>query len=351
MFRNTSQSHPWRLEDITGHALEFARDQEGSRFIQRMVDVSSADSIDALFREIFEDPIELITDVFGNYVLQKLLEVGNRDQLLLVAQRLRAHVVPLTLQTYGCRVIQKCIDVMPPQGLDVIIAELQGNVAKCIQDQNGNHVVQKCVEVVPDRCGFIVEAFTGRVRELATHAYGCRVIQCIMQNCPAYEKGIFDELLADILTLTEDQYGNYVVQHVLLHTSEKQAELVFDKLKDHFYRFSVHKFASNVMERLFSRASDAQRLYIIQSITRELNGVPPEDCGEGVLKPPTQLFYMMKDQFANYVIQKVVDHCSDAHKRLLMLSTQPYVATLRRFTFGKHMVARLERMKLLPVVQ
>lgn len=349
-FRATMGTDEWKLDDIEGHAMEFARDQDGSRFIQRMLDSSPPVVVDRLFREIFSSPVELITDVFGNYVLQKLLEVGTHDQLLLVADSLRGQVVHLTLQTYGCRVVQKCIEVMPPRGLDVIIGELQGNVAKCIQDQNGNHVVQKCVEVVPDRCGFIVQAFTGRVKELATHAYGCRVIQCILQHCPAHEKEIFEELLQDIVSLTEDQYGNYVVQHVLQHASTAQCNAVFEKLKEHFYRFSVHKFASNVMERMFGRSNEAQRGIIIDQLTKEVEiGAQKEECADGKNRSPTQLFFMMKDQYANYVVQKLIDQCSDDHRRRLMISTQLYVPALRKYTFGKHMVARLERLKLLPL--
>ncbi|ESL06444.1 pumilio/PUF RNA binding protein 6 [Trypanosoma rangeli SC58] len=270
---NGTVSH-WRISHILGYAVEFAQDQEGSRFIQRAVESATHDELDALFHEIFESPLELVTDIFGNYVLQKLLEVGNARQLAYAATRFQNNVVPLTLQTYGCRVIQKCIEVMPPEGLDIILAELKGNVAKCIQDQNGNHVVQKCVEVTPQRCGFIVQAFTGRVMELATHAYGCRVIQCIMQHCPDQEEIIFSELLKCVDTLAKDQYGNYVIQHVLQNVKdEDKVARVFNALKKNFYEFSKQKFASNVMEKIFIRADPGQRTEIIQMLCSPVEGL------------------------------------------------------------------------------
>lgn len=56
--------------------------------------------------------------------------------------------------------------------------ELEGHVLQCVKDQNGNHVIQKCIEKVPSRTIlFIVDAFHGHVYSLATHPYGCRVIQ------------------------------------------------------------------------------------------------------------------------------------------------------------------------------
>ncbi|KAH9578461.1 Pumilio RNA-binding repeat [Trypanosoma melophagium] len=277
---NGTTSH-WRIAHIAGHALEFAQDQEGSRFIQRAVDTATHDEVDALFHEIFESPLELVTDIFGNYVLQKLLEIGNARQLAYAATRLQNNVVSLTLQTYGCRVIQKCIEVMPPEGLDIILAELKGNVAKCIQDQNGNHVVQKCVEVIPQRCGFIVSAFTGRVMELATHAYGCRVIQCIMEHCPDQEEAIFSELLQCVGTLAKDQYGNYVIQHVLQHMKdEDKVTRIFNALKNNFYECSKQKFASNVMEKIFVRASPQQRMELVELMCSPVEGASDQPMVE-----------------------------------------------------------------------
>lgn len=67
-----------------------------------------------------------------------------------------------------------------------IIQELDGNVLKCVKDQNGNHVIQKCVECVnPSQLQFIIGAFWSQVFDLATHPYGCRVIQRILENCTA----------------------------------------------------------------------------------------------------------------------------------------------------------------------
>lgn len=59
---------------------------------------------------------------------------------------------------------------------------------KCVKDQNGNHVIQKAIErVSPDNIRFIIDAFYGQVYVLATHPYGCRVIQRIFEHCSEKE--------------------------------------------------------------------------------------------------------------------------------------------------------------------
>ncbi|EPY15751.1 hypothetical protein STCU_11792 [Strigomonas culicis] len=349
---------------------------------------------------MFNNPLDLVTDIFGNYVLQKMLEKGTTEQLVYAATRLRGNVVNLTLQTYGCRVIQKCIEMMPEEGLDILLAELEGNVARCIQDQNGNHVVQRCVEVIPNRCGFIISAFSGRVMELATHAYGCRVIQCIMEHCPDQEEAIFSELLKDVDRLVKDQYGNYVIQHVLQHAKdEKKVERIFAALRVHFFELSKQKFASNVMEKLFAFAPASQRMAIVELLcatysagnpepveymefTRskektvaEVNAAaaahdgrfPPDkdhskeknregkeaamgvilDVHVGGKTAPSMLCRMMNDQFANYVVQRVLDASEVDQFVKLVDNIQKFVLPIRTYTYGRPIVQRLSRRNLI----
>ena len=136
---------------------------------------------------------------------------------------------------YGCRVIQKALESIPLDQQQLIIQvtdpsdphllhynplssqELDGNVLKCVKDQNGNHVVQKCIETVEaSRLQFIIDAFRGQVYNLSTHPYGCRVIQRILEHCTGDQTTpVLEELHTHIEALIQDQYGNYVVQHVL----------------------------------------------------------------------------------------------------------------------------------------
>lgn len=55
------------------------------------------------------------------------------------------------------------------------------------------------------------------------------------------------------------------------------------------------------------------------------------------------LYTMMKDQFANYVVQKMIDVAEPAQRKILMHKIRPHVATLRKYTYGKHILAKLEK--------
>ncbi|KAM7261170.1 hypothetical protein ACFE04_026645 [Oxalis oulophora] len=51
---------------------------------------------------------------------------------------------------------------------------------------------------------------------------------------------------------------------------------------------------------------------------------------------------MVKDQFANYVIEKVLETCTDAQRNVLLSRIKVHVNALK-YTYGKHIVARLEQ--------
>ncbi|CAN6461487.1 unnamed protein product [Victoria cruziana] len=53
---------------------------------------------------------------------------------------------------------------------------------------------------------------------------------------------------------------------------------------------------------------------------------------------------MMKDQFANYVVQKVIDTCDDQQLELILSRIRVHLSALRRYTYGKHIVARVEKL-------
>uniref|UniRef100_A0A3Q3L6K4 Pumilio RNA binding family member 2 n=1 Tax=Mastacembelus armatus TaxID=205130 RepID=A0A3Q3L6K4_9TELE len=312
-----------------------------------------------VFGEILQAAYQLMTDVFGNYVIQKFFEFGSADQKLALATRIRGHVLPLALQMYGCRVIQKALESISSdqQVISDIVRELDGHVLKCVKDQNGNHVVQKCIECVqPQALQFIIDAFQGQVFVLSTHPYGCRVIQRILEHCtqeqtlPILEElhqhseqlgqkyqGVSLEMTPKTYytvsrdALFKDQYGNYVIQHVLEHGRPEDKSKIVAEVRGKVLVLSQHKFASNVVEKCVIHSSRAERALLIDEVCCQKDG------------PHSALYTMMKDQYANYVVQRMIDMAEPAQRKIIMHKIRPHIATLRKYTYGKHILAKLEK--------
>ncbi|KAJ0181368.1 hypothetical protein K1T71_003453 [Dendrolimus kikuchii] len=319
-----------QLRDLANHIVEFSQDQHGSRFIQQKLERATVQEKQMVFNEIIGAAYSLMTDVFGNYVIQKFFEFGTTEQKTTLAQKVRGHVLNLALQMYGCRVIQKALESIPAEQQQEVVRELDGHVLKCVKDQNGNHVVQKCIECVePAALQFIINAFAGQVYALSTHPYGCRVIQRILEHCtPEQTQPVLAELHAHTDQLIQDQYGNYVVQHVLEHGAAEDRARLVAAVRGKVLQLSQHKFASNVVEKCVTHATRNERALLIDEL-----------CGFN----DNALHVMMKDQYANYVVQKMIDVAEPTQRKVLMHKIRPHIGSLRKYTYGKHIIAKLEK--------
>ncbi|CAB1350568.1 unnamed protein product [Coregonus sp. 'balchen'] len=290
-FRNNRYPN-LQLREIAGHIMEFSQDQHGSRFIQLKLERASSAERQLVFSEILQAAYQLMVDVFGNYVIQKFFEFGSVDQKLAVAERIRGHVLSLALQMYGCRVIQKALEFIPSdqQVISEMVRELDGHVLKCVKDQNGNHVVQKYQTL-----------------------------------------SILEELHQHTEQLVQDQYGNYVIQHVLEHGRAEDKSKIVAEIRGNVLGLSQHKFASNVVEKCVSHASRAERAVLIDEVCILTEG------------PHSALYTMMKDQYANYVVQKMIDVAEPTQRKIVMHKIRPHISTLRKYTYGKHILAKLEK--------
>ncbi|KAH7283791.1 hypothetical protein KP509_34G024000 [Ceratopteris richardii] len=329
-----NKTRKFELADIAGHVVEFSADQHGSRFIQQKLETVSLEEKASVFQEVLPHALTLMTDVFGNYVIQKFFEHGTAEQRTELANRLVGQVLNLSLQMYGCRVIQKALEVVDVEQQMQLISELDGHVMRCVRDQNGNHVIQKCIECVPpDRIDFILSAFYGQVYTLSTHAYGCRVIQRVLEHCTDEQKhrGIMDEILQSVCELAQNQYGNYVVQHILEHGKPEERSSILKKMAGQIVQMSQHKFASNVVEKCLEFGGPSER----QLLITEMLGQTEEN---------ENLQAMMKDQYANYVVQKVLETCDDQQREMLLSRIRVHLHALKKYTYGKHIVTRVEKL-------
>lgn len=333
-FRSNSKSNKrYELKDIYNHVIEFSGDQHGSRFIQQKLETANSDEKEQIFTEVLPNALQLMTDVFGNYVIQKLFEHGNQVQKRILAEQMKNHVSDLSLQMYGCRVVQKALEYVLADQQAELVKELQPEVLKCVKDQNGNHVIQKAIERVPTaHIQFIIDAFRNQVHTLGAHPYGCRVIQRMLEFCSAEDQAaVLEELHQCAQMLITDQYGNYVAQHVIVHGKPEDQAKIINIITSNLLAFSKHKFASNVVEKSIVFGTDEQRAAIVSALTT----LQPDRTS------PLQM--MMKDQYGNYVIQKLLAQLNGAERAQFVDDMKPQLLILKRFNYGKQ-IAAIEKL-------
>lgn len=306
--------------DVFEYCISLSMDQEGSRFVQKRLEKSTEKEVLWFFNAI-KNSIKLLSlDLFGNYVVQKLLEMnvsGINDNLI---SFIIEDAKELSLHNYGCRVIQK---VLENESGERIVEHFKENIQQLIEDQNGNHVIQKCVEHIKDR-SFIIKEFEKEPIRLSKHKYGCRVVQRIFENCndtQIYE--IIKKISKSINLLIEDQYGNYVLQHII-QNKEKLRILIIEEILllplEKMYFYCCHKFASNVIEKCVMFDDRFVEVFLLK-----LNDTP-------------LIVSMACDRFANYVVQRVIEK----RKSKIAGVLKSYYVELKKSVYAKHILSKIQ---------
>ena len=186
----------------------------------------------------------------------------------------------------------------------------------------------------PEEKSELVQVVLEHVYDLCIHQYGCRVIQKLFDNCSDEEKNeMLSEINKYIIELCQDQYGNYVIQHVLENRiSGIECSEIFEALKGKIFEMSIHKFASNVIERCLHFGSKKQRDAIIDEIISIDDSVH------------NSLLGLVKDKFGNYVVQKMIEYSEQEKKEVIIKRIISSQALKKRDGFSKHVINFIEKM-------
>lgn len=317
------------LDEIKGQIYSTAMDQNGCRFLQRKFDEGSPEDVEKIFLEIIDHIIELMTDQFGNYLVQKLLEVCTEDQrmrILHAVTKETGELVNISLNTHGTRAVQKLVEIIKtPQEVSMVVSSLKPGVVTLIKDSNGNHVVQRCLQRLHSADNqFLFDAAVEHCIEIATHKHGCCVLQrCIDYSIGAQQQRLVAEIAANAFSLSQDAYGNYVVQYILALEMPWVIEDVINHLESKYAILSMQKYSSNVIETCLKNSGD-------------------EGCGRIIRELVNSSLFgqLLQDPFANYVIQCALKESKGSLHSTLVDAIRPHLPTLRISPFGKRILSR-----------
>jgi len=370
-----------------GAISELARDQHGCRFLQRKFD-EQADAVALAFPELLADILALCVDPFGNYLVQKLLDVCSEEQCTCILQALSAapeeaadaapaeaeepaaaaepaaappkpkpkpaaaaagvdadtallseeqlaellaglpQLVTAALNVHGTRAVQKLVEkLVSEEQVALAVQALSPGVLVLIKDLNGNHVIQRCLQRLQGASQFIYDAVGAHCVEIASHRHGCCVLQRCIDNASDEQKlALITEVAAQSLVLSQDAYGNYVVQYVLNLGLPWASALVMGRLGGSYAMLAQQKFSSNVVEKCL-----------------ELGHGPLEECRTAIVRELTLsplLEKLLQDPYGNYVVQSALKHSQGELYESLVAHIRTHIATVKSSPYGKRILAR-----------
>ncbi|KAI9243539.1 armadillo-type protein [Sporodiniella umbellata] len=324
------------LEDVQDEIYTLCKDQHGCRFLQKKLEEGPSEHRDIIFHQVYPHFVELMTDPFGNYLCQRMLEYCTDHQRILLVQQVSNSILEISLNMHGTRAVQRMIELITSEEqIQATVNALSPIVVALIKDINGNHVIQKCLHKFTSKeKQFIYDAVSKNCTEVATHRHGCCVLQrCIDFSVNYQTKQLVNKIIQDALELVRDPYGNYVVQYVLelgdAQFSDQLIRQFIGKLGD----LSVQKYSSNVIEKCIRVAEEDTRYDLIQEMMN-----------------PHVLETLMKDSYANYVVQTALDYANESQHQHLAECIRPLLSIIRNTSYCKRIQGKLNRQPTKPFV-
>lgn len=316
------------LEQVGGTIYQLCKDQHGCRYLQKQLESKNPEHVRMIWLETNQHVVELMTDPFGNYLCQKLLEFCNDDERTVLIQNAAPEMVRIALNQHGTRALQKMIEhVSTPVQIHLIKEALKNQVVELIQDLNGNHVIQKCLnKLTAVDADFIFDAVGNNCIEVGTHRHGCCVLQrCIDHADGDQKKWLIARITDDAFHLVQDPFGNYVVQYIIDLNEPSFTEPIVERFRTRITVLSKHKFSSNVIEKCLRCATDGSKDMIVSEMLA-----------------PGEIVPLLRDSFANYVVQTALEYATPVMKHALVENIRPHLPQIRTTPYGRRIQAKIQ---------
>ena len=231
--------------------------------MQRKIEEKANDYeyINNFFEKIFPFLLEIINDQFGNYLIQKLFEtIRDKNLIAKFFNKIRPNLYTISINVYGTRFFQKALECLgnnysfyESQSLNEALKELfEKNSFNLILDINGTHVIQKIIMIFPkNKNQFIFEELSKISFEVATVKQGGNIFQKAFDVGNLNQKKLLVfNLLNKIETLINDEYGNFIIQQIILLKESSILESILNYFKDNLLALSKRKYSSNVIDKV-----------------------------------------------------------------------------------------------------
>jgi len=249
--------------------------------------------------------------------------------------RIRSSIRVIAMNQYGCRVLQRVISEIDDVLFRIVIDAISRRAWMLAVHNFGCHVLHCTIvrgsgEIVK----ILLEKASGRRRkkmliELSKSAFGCRIVKSMLENAFPGDREIIIEAIMGmpriLLLLCMDEFGNYVIQHIVEHFKEKHSMAVMKVLDSRILEMAKNKFCSNVLEVLYKKGGREVQDRLIKLV--DLNFL--QEC--------------LNDRFANYLVQTMLTE-GELKNREIILNLLLTIPHLQKLKYGKFVTYRLSKM-------
>ena len=314
------------IEYLSYNIFPLAKDQAGCRFLQEKIKNEPNNCVESFYKAILPYILPLSKDPFGNYLIQKLFHYLSPEQMKKILEIISPTILDIGSNSHGTRVIQNMINFLTTKELLIcFLNSIKPYIIPLLKELNGTHIINKFMNEHPEYADEINKIIVDNCSLLATHRHGCCILQKLLEGPNRKLKNnLIKSLIENCFVLIIDQFGNYVIQSILLLNDIKASSAIAMKICDNVPYYSKHRYSSNVIEKCFYFCGKRERKKLIEKIT------PPDVISELIL-----------DEHGNYVVQKALYYAEYKEKEIILNNIKPLIPKIRNTSFGEKLLYRL----------
>ncbi|EHA50514.1 pumilio-family RNA binding repeat protein [Pyricularia oryzae 70-15] len=284
------------VEAIVAQAYPLMVNRFGNFLVQRCFEHGTPEQVIKIAEAIRGNTLNLSMDPFGCHVVQKAFDSVPEDYKAIMVGELLRRIPETVIHRYACHVWQKLFELRwtesPPQIMKFVNDALHGMWHEVALGETGSLVVQNifencleddkrpCIEEVLANIDIVAHGQFGNwcIQHICEHgapADRSRAIDHVIRYAAEYSmdqfaskvvekclkiggsdflgryldrvcEGRVDRPRIPLIDIASDQYGNYLIQYILTHSTPQHREIVAAHIRKHMVSLRGSKFGSRV---------------------------------------------------------------------------------------------------------
>ena len=253
--------------------LESFNSQKATKQLQKSLGDEPKETIDLIIKELKGNFRIVISNKNGNYFCSDLLKVCDQNQRIEILKELSPFISEDCSHEFGTHPIQHLIELSSSEEeYKLLLASFNdfNKVLLASLNQNGSIVIQKLIVNIPEKIRTqFNQIFVQFICILARDMYGL----CAVKKFIGYTKNevivkqIFNTIIKNFVSISSNQYGNYLIQY-LLEKWWKTPEGVFLKkiIASKFQILSGNHYSSYICRLFFKLCSNEEKKEFLSNL-------------------------------------------------------------------------------------
>ncbi|KAG8836396.1 hypothetical protein FRC17_003306 [Serendipita sp. 399] len=311
------------------HRIVKKSDQQASIFIQQKLKNAGVEERSRIVQAIAEKGLDMMQGRFGNWIVECM----------------SGHIVELATNCYGTHVIQKALECEEDIKRIIVNELLDNEPAYTLTSKHCSHVWAKIMEInwvdgpAPPIFDVVNRSLRGKWASLACHETGSLVVQTIFENMDDADDKliIVDEILANLAEVVKNQWGAFVIQHIIEHGDAPVSHRTSLSLISDLATYGTHDIAVKSILKILKEKDPVTTGATISKMCE------PNTTGSRNKRPI--IVDLALSANGSQVIQAVLPEANKDQRARLYEAIKGHTVTLRGCKTGSRVIWLFDRMR------